>query len=182
MYSTILNIINYMNSKSNLCDQFVFEKFYKYHFKAANNFAFYKCGNSDTALDIVQDGFSKIWENCATINFEKAKTYLFTSINHLFLNIIKHQKVVFNYQKETPNFDTNNQNPEYILEEQEYKKILLEKIAALPIEQREVFLLNRVENKKYREIAEFLDISIKTVEKRMSKALKALELKTKFTK
>jgi len=168
--------------KTNLCDKIGFENFYKHHFKSANNFAFYKCGNSDAALDLVQDGFSKIWENCSKIDFDKAKTYLFTSINNLFLNTVKHQKVVFNYQKETPNFDRDNQNPEYILEEEEYKKQLLSKIAALPANQREVFLLNRIENKKYKEIAELLDISIKTVEKRMSLALKALGLKTKFTK
>ena len=86
--------------KTNLCDKIGFENFYKHHFKSANNFAFYKCGNSDAALDLVQDSFSKIWENCSKIDFDKAKTYLFTSINNLFLNTIKHQKVVFNYQKE----------------------------------------------------------------------------------
>lgn len=167
---------------SNLCDKIAFEKFYKYHFKAATNFAFYKCGDYDKALDITQDGFSKIWENCATINFDKAKTYLFTSINHLFLNIIKHQKIVFSYQQDTPNFDIDNEDPEYILEEQEFKKQLLIKIERLPTDEREIFLLNRIEGKKYKEIAELLEISIKTIEKKMSKALKALQLKTKFTR
>ena len=50
-------------------------------------------------------------------------------------------------------------------------------IADLSEEQREVFLLNRIEDKKYREIAELLGVSQKTVEKRMSAALKILREK-----
>ncbi|MDO6736688.1 sigma-70 family RNA polymerase sigma factor [Wenyingzhuangia sp. 2_MG-2023] len=171
-----------MSKSPNLCDEILFEKFYKQNFKAANNFAFYKCGSSSDSLDLLQDSFAKIWENCASINYLKAKSYLFTTINHLFLNKVKHQNVVFAYQKETPNYDKDNHSPEYLYLEEEYKQQLLTKIAALPAQQRQIFLLNRIENKKYREIAELLNISQKTVEKHMSEALKNLQLKTKFSK
>jgi RNA polymerase sigma-70 factor (ECF subfamily) len=65
-------------------------------------------------LDLVQDAF-KIWENCSQIDFNKVKTYLLTTINNLFLNTIKHNKVVMAFAKETPNLDTTNQSPEYLL-------------------------------------------------------------------
>ncbi|MGY6649222.1 RNA polymerase sigma factor [Wenyingzhuangia sp. IMCC45574] len=169
-------------SKPTLCDEKYFESFYKTHFQSAINFAFYKNGRQDNSHDLVQEAFSNIWENCSKIDFTKAKSYLFTSIQNLYLNRIKHQKVVFTYQKETPYFDRDNQNPEYILEEKEFKQDLLDRIAALPEKQRVVFLLNRIEDKKYREISEILNISIKTVENRMSLAIKALNVKTKFTK
>jgi RNA polymerase sigma-70 factor (ECF subfamily) len=60
------------------------------HVQSATNL--YKCGDDEAALDLVQDAFTKIWENCSKIDFSKVKTYLFTSINNLFLNNIKHQK------------------------------------------------------------------------------------------
>lgn len=164
-------------NKSNLCEDAQFNTFYLKHIQAASNFAYYKCGNSDNALDIVQDAFSKIWENCSKIEFEKAKTYLFTTVNNLFLNKVKHQKVVLEYAKATPYIDQTNQNPEYLLEEEQFKQKLQQAIALLTDAQREVFLLNRIEGKKYREIAELLDISQKAVEKRMSGALKTLREK-----
>lgn len=162
------------NPKSNLCEESQFNTFYIEHIQSVNNFAFYKCGDKAAALDYVQDAFSKIWENCSKIEFSKAKTYLFTTVNNLFLNTIRHQKVVFNYAKAAPYQDITNQNPEYLLEEEEFKTKLERVISNLTPEQREVFLLNRIEEKKYREIAELLNISQKTVEKRMSAALKVL--------
>ena len=167
------------DENSKLCDENHFRDFYLKHVQSATNFAYYKCGDDEAALDLVQDAFTKIWENCSKIDFTKVKTYLFTSINNLFLNNIKHQKVVLRYAKDAPNQDINNQNPEYLLEEEEFKVKLNKAIASLSEIQREVFLLNRIDGKKYREIAELLDISQKTVEKRMSGALQVLKAQIK---
>lgn len=163
------------DENSTLCDENHFRDFYLKQVQSATNFAYYKCGDNEAALDLVQDAFTKIWENCSKIDFSKVKTYLFTSISNLFLNTIKHQKVVLRYAKDAPNLDTNNQSPEYLFEEQEFKQKLNNAIASLSEAQREVFLLNRIDGKKYREIADLLDISQKTVEKRMSAALKILK-------
>jgi RNA polymerase sigma-70 factor (ECF subfamily) len=157
-----------------LCEETYFNTFYLEHVQSASNFAYYKCGDKDAALDFVQDAFSKIWENCSKIDFTKAKTYLFTTINNLFLNTVKHNKVVLEYAKAAPYLDKTNESPEYIFEEEEFKKKLQDAISLLTESQREVFLLNRIEGKKYREIADLLDISQKAVEKRMSGALKIL--------
>ncbi len=167
-----------MNSPEHkLCQDSYFNDFYLTHLQSASNFAFYKCGNKDAALDLVQDAFSKIWENCSKIDFNKAKTYLFTTVNNLFLNTVKHQKVILNYAKAAPYIDKDNQSPEFILEEEEFKQKLQNAIADLSDVQREVFLMNRIDGKKYREIAEILNISQKTVEKRMSGALQILRTK-----
>ncbi|RAJ13494.1 RNA polymerase sigma factor [Olleya aquimaris] len=162
------------NNKNNLCNDNYFSDFYLKHVQYASNFAFYKCGDQAQALDFVQDAFSKIWENCSKIDVTKAKTYLFTTINNMFLNNVKHHKVVLEYAKAAPYIDQDNQSPEYLLEEEEFKIKLQNAIAILTDGQREVFLLNRIEGKKYREIAELLNISQKAVEKRMSGALKSL--------
>ncbi len=127
--------------------------------QSATYFAYYKCDIVKKLLDLVQDAFAKIWENCSKIDFNKAKTYLFTTVNNLFLNIIKHNKVVMEYAKAVPYLDRDNNSPEYLLEEEEFKKKLQKAISNLSDAQREVFLLNRIEGKKYREIAELLNIS-----------------------
>ncbi|KDN56379.1 RNA polymerase sigma factor [Flavobacterium seoulense] len=159
----------------NLCEESHFSEFYINNVQSATNFAYYKSGDSDAALDLVQEAFAKIWENCSQIDFSKVKTYLFTTVNNLFLNTIKHQKVVMAFAKETPYHDQTNQSPEYILEEEEFKIKLQNAIASLSEAQREVFLMNRIDGKKYREIAEILGITQKAVEKRMSGALKILK-------
>ena len=168
--------------KHKLCEESNFNSFYLEHIQAANNFAFYKCGDKAVSLDFVQDAFVKIWENCSKIDFSKAKTYLFTTVNNMFLNAVRHEKVVMNYAKDVPYMDKTDLSPEYLMEEDEFKKKLLLAISDLKEEQREVFLLNRMEGKKYREIAELLDISQKTVEKRMSAALKILREKVEELK
>lgn len=165
------------NEKFRLCNETYFNEFYLQHIQSVSNFAFYKTGTKAGALDLVQEAFSKIWENCSKIDLNKAKAYLFTTVNNLFLNTVKHDKVVMEYAKAVPYQEATNQNPEYLLEEEEFKQKLQHAISLLTDAQREVFLLNRIEGKKYREIAELLDISQKAVEKRMSGALKILREK-----
>lgn len=162
------------SDRAKLCEETYFNQFYLEQVQSASNFAYYKCGDKDNALDLVQDAFSKIWENCSKIDFTKAKTYLFTTVNNLFLNKVKHNKVVLEYAKSAPYIDRTNESPEYLLEEEEFKKKLQNAIDLLTEAQREVFLLNRIDGKKYREIADLLGVSQKAVEKRMSGALKFL--------
>ena len=88
---------------------------------------------------------------------------------------MKHKKVVLNYQKNQASEESeSNEDPQFILREKEFKKTLNNAIGSLTEAQREVFLLNRIDGKKYAEIAEMLNISVKAVEKRMSQALKNL--------
>jgi RNA polymerase sigma-70 factor (ECF subfamily) len=86
---------------------------------------------------LVQDAFTKIWENCSKIDFSKVKTYLLTTVNNLFLNTIKH-KSGSGLRQRNSNLDTNNQSPEYLLEER-FKLKLQNAISSLTEAQREVF-------------------------------------------
>lgn len=157
-----------------LCEDATFNAFYLKYSEDVFNFMYYKCGSRDQSMDLVQEAFLKIWKNCSTITFEKAKSYLFSTAHNLFLNQVKHQKVVLEYSKLKPAKESTNEDPEFILREKEYELKLQDAIAELTEAQREVFLLNRIDGKKYREIAEMLDISIKAVEKRMMGALAKL--------
>lgn len=164
-----------MEEDKSLCNSEVFEEVYKSNATALRNFIYYKCGDMEIAEDIIQDSFLTIWNKCSTIIFKSVKSLLYTIASNNFLNMVKHKKVTLEHQKLNNNQNNyTNENPEFLIEEQEFLKKLESAIADLPEKEREVFLLNRIDKKKYREIADLLNISIKTVEKRMSKALKQL--------
>ena len=75
--------------------------------------------------------------------------------------------------------ETTNESPEFIMEEKEFMDKLQNAISDLKDGQREVFLLNRIDKKTYKEISELLSISVKAVEKRMHLALKQLRRKSR---
>jgi RNA polymerase sigma-70 factor (ECF subfamily) len=156
-----------------VCEKTNFESIFKKHSESIRNFIYYKCGDIQQAEDLTQEAFIKLWDNCSKVIFEKAKSFLFTVANNAFLNEVAHKKVVLKHQAALYK-DSTNITPEFILEEQEFRAKLKNAISALPIKQREVFLLSRIEKKKYKEIAEIIGISVKAVEKRMSLALMAL--------
>ena len=134
---------------------------------------FYKFGNSLSPKDKVQEAFVKLWVNCGKITPDKAKSFLFTTANNLMLNAYAHQKVVRRHEQIKPKFSTN-ETPEFLLQEKEYQKKLNNAIANLTEAQRVAFLMNRVEGKRFKEIAKILEISTKAVEKRIYGALKKL--------
>lgn len=160
-----------MDSLSKTCNKIIFSAFFKSHAKSLRNFLFYKYGNKDQADDLTQEAFIKLWQNCAAVPIEKAKSYIYTIANNSSLNEIAHQKVVLEYEKNFTGFDKTNENPEFILEEEQFKNKLLTAIENLNETQRVAFLMHRIDGKKYSEIAEELNISVKAVEKRIHLAL-----------
>lgn len=162
-----------MLNESPVCEEDVFKSLFTKHAETIRNFIYFKNGDADEASDIAQEAFIKLWQNCADVPLEKAKSFLYTVANNLFLNVVAHKKVKLNYAAEKPKGHTH-ENPEYVLEEKEYRQKLETAIANLSEAQRVAFLLNRIEGKKYSEIAEMLNISVKAVEKRIGGALQEL--------
>jgi len=156
-----------------ICNEKLFEKLFKTHGKNLHDFLYYKFGSHLNPQDKVQEAFIKLWKNCKKVTPSKAKSFLFTVANNLMLNEVAHQKVVLKHQEIKPKHATN-ETPQFILEENEYMEKLQKAISNLTEAQRIAFLLNRVEGKKHKEIAELLDISTKAVEKRIYGALKQL--------
>lgn len=162
------------NPESNTCDEIIFSSFFKSNVKALRNFLFYKFGNLEKAEDAAHEAFLKLWQNCASVPLEKAKSYVYTIANNSSLNEIAHQKVVLKYEKDFSGLDKTNQTPEYILEEKQFQAKLLKAIENLNEKQRIAFLMHRIDGKKYSEIAKELNISVKAVEKRIHLALLSL--------
>lgn len=156
-----------------ICEEHLFSSIFNKHSKNLHDFLYYKFGEHFNPKDKVQEAFIKLWQNCNKISPEKAKSFLFTTANNLMLNEVAHQKVVLKHRQSKPKSYTN-ENPEFILQETEYMNKLEKAISNLTEAQRVAFLLNRIEGKRFKEIALLLDISTKAVEKRIYGALKNL--------
>jgi RNA polymerase sigma-70 factor (ECF subfamily) len=157
-----------------LCEEAVFKSVFELNFKAIRNFLAYKYKNTESAEDMAQNAFVVLWENCGSIKPVQAKQFLFTTAIRLSLNVIKHNKVVSNFELQSRPKNANSESPEFLLEEAELKKQLEKAINALPDKQREVFLMSRFDDLTYNEIAALLGLSAKAVEKRMHLALQSM--------
>ncbi|MCB0471816.1 MAG: sigma-70 family RNA polymerase sigma factor [Flavobacteriaceae bacterium] len=159
--------------KSDICEERIFSSIFKNLSNDVYNFLRFRYGDEYDPRDKVQEAFIKLWDNCKNITPDKAKSFLFTTANNMMLNELKHQKVVLKYKENKPK-DYTNENPEFIMEESEFMKKYQKALANLSEAQRVAFLMNRVEGKKHKEIADILGISRKAVEKRIYGALEKL--------
>jgi len=128
----------------------------------------------DTAEDIVQEFFYQFWKNRESFSLKLSlNAYLYQSIRNNALHHLQHLAVRETYAKEVySNFNEMMpaQNQEDV-EMQELNKVIHATLQKMPERCSRIFRMNRFEGKKYREIAEILSISVKTVEADMGKAL-----------
>lgn len=160
-----------------VCKQSVFDALFEEHARVLRNFIYYKFGDEHQADDAVQEAFIKLWKNCAKVPLDKAKGFLYTVASNFTKSVKRHEKVKLNYEVSHMHLSkgVDHESPEFISLEKEFMNKLNGAIGSLPERQREAFLLNRVEKKKYKEVAEIMDISVKAVEKLMHKALLKLK-------
>lgn len=156
-----------------------FKSIFDQYYSPIKNFLYYKSGDGDLAEDITQDVFMKLWDKRDDVQQETVKSYLYTIANNMLLNKIRHDKVVLTFA-EKQNKHQEEQSPEFALEEKEFKAELERVISAMPEKQREVFLMNRIEEMTYKEIADRLELSVKAVEKRMHGALSHIREHIKY--
>ncbi|MCP3932264.1 MAG: RNA polymerase sigma-70 factor [Bacteroidetes bacterium] len=149
----------------------LFDSYYKYLLVTAYNIL----GDSEKAKDLAQDVFADLWNKRAQlkINFS-LKAYLRRAVINKTLNYIKAQRMDFLEPSKLPEQSTVSNNPQENLEAEDLKKIINDSIDKLPKRCRTIFTLCRLENMSHKEIAEQLNISTKTVENQMTKALKIL--------
>jgi len=157
-------------------DEIAFEGLFKSHFADLCMYATRFVDEIENAEEIVQDIFFNLWTNRTKLNINTSiKAYLYTSVRNTCLNLIKHKKVESKYREY---FSRQLQQDE--LQEEDWMRgdelhdKITDTIEKLPPERKKVFIMSRFENLKYKEIAEELNISIKTVENQMGKALQFL--------
>ncbi|MBL4662275.1 MAG: sigma-70 family RNA polymerase sigma factor [Flavobacteriaceae bacterium] len=166
---------------TNICDKKVFSHIYEKHSEDVHNFLYYKYGVQFNPSDKTQDAFIKLWEHCKKVTISSAKSFLFTVANNLTLNEIKHQKVVLQHQKVKPT-EYTNENPEFLLEKEQFLQQYQKALSNLTEEQRVAFSLSKIEGKKHSEIAEMLGVTQKVVEYRIYSAFDKLKKSLKDLK
>jgi len=156
-----------------------FEELFKTHFKALHSYAYTLVKDDVAAEEIVQNLFMKLWEKKSDLEFHNStKAFLYRSVYNESLNYLKHQKVKFKYQKHQIYHVKNESNDmaSNRIQLKELEEKIYEALGKLPEGCRTIFQLSRFEELKYKEIADRLNISIKTVENQMGKALKRLRV------
>lgn len=136
--------------------------------------------NADDAQEIVQELFVKLWEKRGETEIETSvKNYLSRAVKNQCLNFIKHNQIKNEHARRFLAEPESIPSEEDFWARAELLKTIEESLAKLPEKRREIFRLSREEGLKYREIAEKLNISVKTVETQMGLAIKTLRDKLK---
>lgn len=166
-------------------DKKAFEEIYNEFFGVHYHLCLQYINNEKAAEEIVQDTFLKLWEIRNTLNDQiNIRSFLYTITKNNCLNYLRNQKISMKhienmkYMEMQFNYEALEKLGNYIQFEELRSKIE-EAIAQLPAELVETFQLSRFEELSYKEIAEKQNISIKTVEARISKALRILRVELK---
>ncbi|MDP3928368.1 MAG: RNA polymerase sigma factor [Bacteroidota bacterium] len=170
-----------------------FKALYEQYKNRVYNLALHYVQNTEDAEEITQDVFIQIYEKHHTfreessfgtwvyritinqsLNFIRAKSRqkrfaIFSSLFHFNEGSLKHDQFDFNH-------------PGILMEEKESMKILFTHINDLPVQQRTVLILMKIENKSQKEVSEILEISAKAVESLMQRAKVNLRKKLNQTK
>lgn len=150
----------------------LFKQYYNYMCHAV-----YKIiADSVTVEDVVQEVYYELWRKIDKIQIQTSlKAYLRRAAINKALNHIRDQKIKFDEEEKIHELDlVSREEGQQNLELQELQDVINAAIDSLPERCRIVFSMSRFENMSYKEIAQSLDISIKTVENQISNALKIL--------
>lgn len=160
-------------------DETAFEQVFKTHFKRLHAYAFTILRDEVEAEEMVQQVFFRLWERNENLSLTgSVSAYLYRAVHNESLNYIKHQKVRSNHQLHIAYSMKNEvEHPAKKVMAGELEKKIHSALNELPEQCRTIFQMSRFDELKYREIADKLGISVKTVENQMGKALKLLREK-----
>lgn len=162
-----------------------FENIYVAHYSRMKRFAQEYVIREEDAENIVQDVFLDLWEqNLLLLSHTNLFAYLFTAVKNRCIDFLRHKTIV---QKTTDKlqddymkalqikFQSLEAFDEQLFSEPDIETVIQNAIESLPQKCREIFILNKIEGKKQKIIAQELNISINTVESQMAIAYKKLK-------
>jgi len=160
-------------------DEYTLKILFRDHFTGLCQFALGYVKNEETAKELVQDAFVMLWEKRNTIDLSKSvKSYLSTTVRNKSLNYLRDHKKFSNnlLALENLTYEAMYDQPDKLVES-EIRDQISDAIEELPEKCRVIFMLSRYQNLKYQQIADKLNISVKTVETQMSKALQHMRIR-----
>jgi RNA polymerase sigma-70 factor, ECF subfamily len=159
-----------------IADSADFEKLFRQNYSKLCSYANLFLNDPDAAEDVVQEVFFKLWKNRGELAINTTiRSYLYRAVRNGCMNVIDHISVREAYKLVNEGDIRDNEAnmvEEAIVSELEMR--IRETIGRLPAERRKIFIMSRFDGLKYREIADQLNISVKTVENQMYQALRFL--------
>ena len=137
-------------------------------------FAFSSLRNREEAQDVVQESFARVWEKVKTVDFAKAKSYLFTTAHHAMVDEVRQRQHFASIEDFSPTDDRAVHNPY-----PDVNEILHKAIATLPEAQRNALLLRDYEGYSYQEIGDITGMSEAQVKVNIFRARTTLKNKLK---
>jgi RNA polymerase sigma-70 factor, ECF subfamily len=166
-------------------DEKAFAHFYNTYFNKIQAFSIQFVYSEEEAQNLTQEAFIHLWENKENIaSINGIQSFLYTYAKSKCLNYIRHDKVKDRFKNDVLNQKERELDSEILnsfsfdtLEFLELERLINEAVQNLPPKTRTVFIKKRFENKKNNEIAEEMNVTLKSVEAHMTKALKILKTK-----
>ena len=157
-------------------DLTAFEMLFRTYYQPLCNYAFTFVQDRDEAEEIVQSTFLNIWEKRESLSIHTGvKPYLYAMVRNACLNVIKHEKIKQQHAAmEMAVAERSTESVARTVMASELETKIYQAMDRLPEQCRLIFKLSRFEELKYAEIAQQLNISIKTVENQMGKALRIM--------
>lgn len=162
-------------------DQTAFELLFHFYYPGLVIYSAQYLADQDEAEEVVQDFFLRLWQKHRHLfETESLKNYMFSSVRNGSLNVLKHKKIEEKYLKEMLDLSLRHlaYDPDlYVISELQEK--IRSSIDGLPEQCRKIFIMNRIQGMTNEDIARELEISKRTVETQISKALKVLRIQLK---
>jgi RNA polymerase sigma-70 factor (ECF subfamily) len=160
-------------------DKLGFSEIYDRYWNPLYRHAYRLLKDKIVAQDVVQEVFVNLWDKIATLDIQGSlSSYLYAIVRNRILNLIQKEKLHGEYMNSFVRFmETSEAITDHRIREQMLKEKIEKEVAHLPAKMRHVFEMSRTQHLSYREIAEELDLSDKTVKKQISNAIKILRLK-----
>lgn len=157
-------------------DQKAFEMIFKTLYQPLCQYAYSFLNDRNEAEEVVQNTFIKMWEKRTELSVQRSlKAYLYTMVRNGSLNRLKHERVKkIHAAQQLAVVEIARELVDEKVQAHDLESKIFEAMQALPEQCRLVFQLSRFEELKYQEIADQLQISVKTVENQMGKALKLM--------
>jgi RNA polymerase sigma-70 factor (ECF subfamily) len=171
---------NYILKQIQNGDAHAFEALFKTYYKQVYNHARYYIKDESACHDVVQEIFLYIWDKRKGLAIEKSiKSYLFMATHNACVNFLQKQatkqRAISNVWPDLP----SEQDGYDVIFENALRESIEETMEELPEQCKEVFKLSRLKGYKHKEIAQRLNISTRTVETQIYRALKVLKKKFK---
>ena len=158
-------------------DNGAYEKLFRAYYRSMTSYAFRYLGNLPDSESIVQDVFLRLWQNRREISITSSlQNYLFKSVKNQCVNFLEHERIKTKYQNIVIQNEADRSAYSEFFPEPDLMKRIESAIEALPPKRQEIFRMAREQGLKYREIADQLGLSVKTVETQMTLALKQLRV------